>query len=328
MNEEQKQKLVTDRMGGAKMADLVAKYKISQTCAYSYVRAIANRPDDRARVTPEMRKQMVQLYQSGHSTVKIKKILGVEACTVRRALIALGVTLRSDSDCQRKYTINETVFDVINEESAYWAGFLLTDGCIFRHSVKLTLSSKDDGHLLKFLAFVGSNSPIRQEIKSGWSGGPISTVYFPSKAMCESLSRLGVVPRKTHIAKAPESLAFNRHFWRGAVDGDGGIAMTRGERRYPVLHFCSASLPFVEQFVSFCKYLVPSHRKSRKISRSHIWSVCVPGSIGVAVIRELYSGANVSLDRKQLRAEEAMNYKFYNHCLIKPLLPKKGHSYD
>ena len=49
---------------------------------------------------------------------------------------------------RRKYIRN--YFDVIDEERAYWAGFIAADGCIFRNSLKITLAKKDKCQLEKF----------------------------------------------------------------------------------------------------------------------------------------------------------------------------------
>ena len=40
-----------------------------------------------------------------------------------------GVKVKSASDTI-KLNVNERAFDEINEESAYWLGFLMADGCI------------------------------------------------------------------------------------------------------------------------------------------------------------------------------------------------------
>lgn len=44
--------------------------------------------------TPEQLQALVDLYRAGHSTRKLAARYGISACTVRRRLESLGVTLR------------------------------------------------------------------------------------------------------------------------------------------------------------------------------------------------------------------------------------------
>lgn len=54
-------------------------------------------PEEDARYipfTPEQLQALVDLYRAGHSTRKLAARYGISACTVRRRLESLGVTLR------------------------------------------------------------------------------------------------------------------------------------------------------------------------------------------------------------------------------------------
>ena len=65
---------------------------------------------------------------------------------------------------KRIYTINENVFNEITEESAYWIGFLMADGCIATRKsspyISLRISEVDIEHIEKFRSFLGSNHKI------------------------------------------------------------------------------------------------------------------------------------------------------------------------
>ena len=54
--------------------------------------------------------------------------------------------------------MNENIFQQIDSNNkAYWLGFLAADGSVKGNELSIGLSSKDRGHLAKFLTFIGSN---------------------------------------------------------------------------------------------------------------------------------------------------------------------------
>ena len=59
--------------------------------------------------------------------------------------------------------VNEGAFSLDTEESAYWAGFLIADGCISvpqsgSPSVSINLMACDKTHLILFRAFLGATT--------------------------------------------------------------------------------------------------------------------------------------------------------------------------
>ena len=42
---------------------------------------------------------------------------------------------------------NETFFEKPSRVNSYWAGFIAADGCVYRNTLKITLSKKDKAHL-------------------------------------------------------------------------------------------------------------------------------------------------------------------------------------
>ena len=67
----------------------------------------------------EFKNKVSDLYKSGLSTQKIADALNVKRGTIDYILKKRG-ELKNKRDCQRKYTFDETFFDVIDtEEKAY-----------------------------------------------------------------------------------------------------------------------------------------------------------------------------------------------------------------
>lgn len=69
---------------------------------------------------------------------------------------------------KRKYTLNESCFDTLDEKTAYWIGFLYGDGnCTRENKVRLSLQWNDREHLFAFRSFINSlNRPIKEKINN------------------------------------------------------------------------------------------------------------------------------------------------------------------
>lgn len=220
---------------------------------------------------------------------------------------------RNTSDARREYSVDQHAFDMLTSDSAYWAGMLITDGCICdESSLRLLLSLKrtDEGHLIKLKEFLKSNHPIHygKPSTSGAKGQAILSIR--SSRLCGSLVQYGVFPRKTHIAKAPDRLSRNPHFWRGCVDGDGTVMLAKSKRSTlgftPVVILCGASLSLIEQFSSFANSVCETSRTKIQFGRG-VYSFRVCGRRAIELVYSMYGLGGTSLDRKQQTADRIIS---------------------
>lgn len=187
------------------------------------------------KYSDEFKNKVSDLYKSGLSTQKIADALNVKRGTIDYILKKRG-ELKNKRDCQRKYTFNETFFDVIDtEEKAYWLGFLYADGCVQHrndsdtYTLDLALSSHDKNHLEAFKKSLNSTNPIKDYLSGGnMSGYPVSKISIVSKELCLQLINKGCTERKSNTLKFPDKSIFTnndliRHFIRGYFDGDGSV---------------------------------------------------------------------------------------------------------
>jgi hypothetical protein len=241
-------------------------------------------------------------YRNGDTVYQLAKTIGISAQTVCNILHRCGEQVRDVAERHRKYNLNETAFDGSAEHAAYWTGFLMADGCVEYTAksrfprISLHLQKGDIEHVGKFCDFLGTE---RNRIGERKRDATVS-VQFYSDRIGRKLAKAGVVPRKSLTAKA---LRFesNRHFWRGVVDGDGGMgeygSVHKGRMyKYPTL-FLAGSQELLEQFrvfvvskVPLCKNVVRGHGNCSNIS--------LYGKRAISIIRILYSDAAVALDRK------------------------------
>ncbi len=213
------------------------------------------------------------------------------------------------------YRFDQTFFDVIDTEAkAYWLGFITADGCVQagavgtagwqRHSLYVKLKASDAGHLEKLKAALSAENPVRPVPPTGLAG-PGAELTLSSQHLVESLIRLGVTPRKSLTVQpwnGPADLM--RHYWRGLVDGDGTIVRHPQARDKWHLRLLGSEA-CVEAFrvwaVSVCG------TAAKKYPKGNIWSFTVGGLASPqALVRGLYDGATVYLDRKHELAFQLM----------------------
>ena len=133
---------------------------------------------------------------------------------------------------------HEDYFDEIDtEEKAYFLGWLMADGCVAiangQYSLKINIAYKDKELIEKFQKAIGSTHHLlKRNHKKNGASHQSAYVSITSRHMCESLMKLGVIPRKTgKEIISPIKEKFVRHFIRGYFDGDGITNCKNGKRR-------------------------------------------------------------------------------------------------
>lgn len=136
-----------------------------------------------------------------------------------------------DKPFGKKYSLDEDYFGTINTPNkAYLLGVLMADGCVWVRKPKscyCRLEMKDKELVEFFRDEIRANYPIKKRTEK-------DTYYMTvcSEKLFDSLSKHGIVPRKTFITGYPETLnGFDSDFIRGYLDGDGFIVHYEG--KYP-----------------------------------------------------------------------------------------------
>lgn len=228
--------------------------------------------------------EIVGRYRSGERSADIAKSFGVKQLLIQRRLKSAGA-IKPRGWSSKKYSVDETYFDVIDtEQKAYWLGIFLTDGST-SGGVRLNLQSRDEEHIKKFQRDIGSNHPIRQ-VDEGRGG--TSCLHIGNKHLVEVLRGKGIVPHNKTIYNVPPSL--ERHYWRGAVDGDGHLGRN-DIRLVGTWNICAA-------FKRFCRKYVSTKAKVRRREDKNVCEFRLHGCIANDVANVLYSDAEVYLNRK------------------------------
>lgn len=261
------------------------------------------------KTTKEQRLEILKLYQSGEKdSTELSEIYGVSKMAIIKLLIRNNIPRRKRGGERRlyKYSLNENFFSIENETSAYWAGFIAADGCVYlpknekhQHKLILEISRIDESHLEKF--DIGSNIRYRQTRTPNALGMCCKSIS--SNIICNDLLKYNITPNKSLTLEFPENITIEnaRHFIRGYFDGDG--CFTVDSTNYPRYSFLGT-----EKFLNIINSLLPVKSKIIKVKNGNIFYLNFNGVKNCKKIYDfLYSESNLYLDRKKDKAEEFFN---------------------
>jgi hypothetical protein len=200
------------------------------------------------KVNKDLQAQIVELYRSRESPVRIARQLGVSTPTVYQWLHRLGVPLRESPGSK----IRHDAFDEVTPDAAYWIGFLFADGSVGRGResrwISVRVSERDRSHLVKLRRFLGSFHAIGDDPAGNYGGyqsKPSVRLVFKSTRLAEQLLSLG-----RYEGPVNDLLIQSRDFWRGVVDGDGSLGILATGYAYFGL---VGSRRLLEAFLKFLK---------------------------------------------------------------------------
>lgn len=267
-----------------------------------------------------MRKEKAfNLFMSGMSITKSAKEAKVGERTLSNLLKSRGIDTSRNS---RKYRYDEEYFKNIDtEEKAYWLGFIYADGCV-RHNqgnnknkglgLEIILNEEDREHLVKFAKCMNLTDEIvkKKTIKLKGKEHVGYRVVLNSTKMCKDLIENGVTLRKSLTLTFPTNDIVNdemmRHFVRGYFEGDGNVGV-RNTHRYK--NCPRVSVLGTDNFLTGMKNLFETKLGVTNVSLhsrpdNKVFSYQKSGDDARAILRYMYDGASIYLDRKYKTYEQ------------------------
>lgn len=279
--------------------------------------------DKRVKLSKEQKQKIIDLYNSGISTVKIGEMFEMKASNVAGYLKRGGVELRSNKQNSRKFELNHEYFDTINtSEKAYWLGFMYADGFIEtkRPYVGISLALADECHIEKFKKAIDANYEIHRYIGTGYSEGKLySKIIMSSEKMKSDLIKHGCIENKTNMISAPKiDKEMISHFIRGYIDGDGCI--THSFNKYGSLDWkvkilgTDKLLDYIRDFIHK-NNIAQINQYSKRKEYQIVSCLEFGGNIQVRNFLELiYKDATILLDRKYKEFLELKKYTDSRAC--------------
>ena len=265
-------------------------------------------------------KRISERYIGGESATSIAKDLNVSVHVVLDRLHAAGVEVVNSWVRELYKDVDENFFSRKDEWSAYTYGLLLSDGCLSdKEAVIITLQESDVPVLTSIAEKMGIYSRpnlLSKQRYDGYQTKRTGTIGFSHPKLISDLRDLGMEERKSTREVAPECFAFDRHFWRGMVDGDGWLSI--GKHRGPILGLCGSET-VCNQFLEFCKTITDNIKVSVLRRKGELFTVVLTKNKCLPIARHLYLDQQICLPRKYnkyLEFEEFFkNYQFYKHTV-------------
>jgi len=262
------------------------------------------------RLSHQEKSELFKMYETGKYTgVDLAKIFNISSVATNTLLRRHGYKAKTQSELQRKYSINETFFDIIDtQEKAYVLGLLYADGYnnTDRNSVSLGLKETDREVLDKITALIQPTKPL-QYVNASKTKGFENTqnqyrLVITNKHISERLVELGCGKAKTHNLTFPteEQVPSHliRHFLRGYFDGDGSVS-NNNRLQIDIVGTISFLEKIQEIIESELDIKKSKLNKRHKKSKNKIRALQIRGKYQCLKFKEfMYDNATIYLKRK------------------------------
>jgi hypothetical protein len=189
------------------------------------------------------------LEEQSHSFKEIAYLMERTTGSIKTKTRRLGLRNDARKHINRIFDIKDNAFQIINKESAFFAGLIASDGCfdsrINRSSLAIELKAIDEDLLLNFMRFLGLKNNLKyRTMKTVEGRGVYAAIGFTSSECISDLKQnFNVDENKTHELYPPnfENDEVQWGFAAGLMAGDGYVSINM-KKNEPILSFVSASI--------------------------------------------------------------------------------------
>jgi hypothetical protein len=215
------------------------------------------------KVLPEHIQPLIDRYQGGESARKICLDFPFAEDVALKVLRDFDIPIKTRKEIRFSmgHSFNESAFSDTNEqECAYFYGWLLTDGNIketkYGHQVSIELGLKDIEIVESLKSYIGNGNSIRVRHRTDIRQDKIysqCSFAFQYEPVTNKLMDLGLEPRKSKKEICPDAFLYNRHFWRGVLEGDGYLSKIGADNK---MQICGSET-LCNQWKDYCQSIVP-----------------------------------------------------------------------
>ncbi|MFA5873633.1 MAG: LAGLIDADG family homing endonuclease [Anaerolineales bacterium] len=193
-------------------------------------------------LTPSESQLLAAQYEAGLSSNRIAGQFKISHQVVLRSARRAGTQIRARNTYpyKRQYPFREDFFSTWSPEMAYVLGFCFADATVDRFS--LLIYQKEIEVLEKIRSLINLNRPYK---KAG-TNRSIHALVLSSPKIMKDITKLGLIPNKSLIARVPGEVPYPADFVRGYFDGDGHGGWYKKRNKYILqIGFTSGSREFL-----------------------------------------------------------------------------------
>lgn len=204
----------------------------------------------------------------------------------------------------RILSLDETCFSQCDSDAAaYWIGFLMADGNVSSSSkdgqpmLQIELQGRDREQLEKLKAFLKAEHKI---LTTDRKGRKYNSFKCRSTKLVKNLEQWNIVPNKCFITEPHRDLKFNRHFWRGVIDGDGTLGVYKSKQSagsWTEVVSLTGNKMVTESFREFCSHVLGEF-VSNTVTTGNNFKVTIGSKKAYKILSCLYENCSLVLDRK------------------------------
>lgn len=264
--------------------------------------------------TEEQKADILSKYKNNVSANVVAREYGCTIPVIKRLVKLAGIhwdNLPTNYKLKNGYRLDRNCFDKFDtEKELYFYGLILADGCIINNTIAVSLKSSDVDILEEMKNFFKTDKPVAKVQTDKQDAHRFS---ISDKVVADKLRSVGLEPRKSLREKVPSFYNVDninmRHFWRGFVDGDGGVYSSEDYNSRCITLI--GTIEIMQEFIKFCDKYVRNFKynlyKNKRVDKN-CYELRVNSESSSAVARFLYSNCSVSLSRKLKQADKLMKY--------------------
>ena len=207
------------------------------------------------------------------------------------------------------------------EEKSYIYGLLLADGTLnfanqekYTGQIVLEINKKDEDIIDKLCDIV-LHSTKTERIRDTNFKDKYHSVQFRicRQKFIKELIDFGFPTKDKTLNAAPPILNYDKNaFWRGVIDGDGSIGLSRNsynDDNHAFLSLTTKSEILKNEFCKYIKTITGQELNPHRNKRDNIYNITITSYKCISVLKEIYKNATIYLNRKNQKYLECLKWE-------------------